>query len=228
MCIAENMPGMAGFHVGEEVVAVADHKPGFVGGQLGMEEDLRGLRHAGDGFDGEGAEAGDRPSILVGGDEAAAVVCVVEEVEEELGVGFDAVDAGGEEEAVEVVIHPGSVFCIDHGHLTFDESFRSADLAGFILFGNGPGGRDAAPVAQDCMPYGDMLDVGMVITDVNHGLLEAARKALFVGLKIRPSTLELGVTVIVEGLPVVIDDEISDGNFILFQDVQCIEDLFLC
>ena len=228
MGIAENMPGMTGFNVGEEVIAVADHESGFVGGELGMEEDLRGLRHAGDGFDGEVAEAGDCPGILVGSDETAAVVCVVEEVEEELGVGFDAVDAGGEEEAVEVIVHPGSVFCVDYGHLTFDKSFRFADLAGFVLFCNGSGRGDAAPVAQNRMPYGDVLDVGMVITDVNHGLLEAARKAFLVSLEICPSTLELGVTMVVEGLPIVIDDEIGDGYFILFQDVECVENLLFC
>ena len=38
-----------------------------------MEDDLRGLGHAADGFDTEVAEGGNEPGILVGGDEVATV-----------------------------------------------------------------------------------------------------------------------------------------------------------
>lgn len=99
MGVDENVPGVGGGHAGEEVVAVADHHAGFVEGHLGVEEDLRELGHAGDGLYAEVAEGGDGPSVLEGGDEAGAVGGVGEEVEDELSVCFDGVDAGFEEES---------------------------------------------------------------------------------------------------------------------------------
>ena len=98
--VDEDVPRVRGGHVREEIVGVADHEAGFVEGELGVEEDLGDLRHAGDGLYAEVAEGVYGPGVLEGGDEAAAVGGGGEEVEGELGVGFDGVDAGGEEESV--------------------------------------------------------------------------------------------------------------------------------
>lgn len=43
----------------------------------------------GDGFDGEVAETGDCPGILIGFHETSSVIGVVHAVKEELGVGLD-------------------------------------------------------------------------------------------------------------------------------------------
>lgn len=61
----------------------------------GKDEMELGGGPTGYGFEGEVAEAGDCPGVLVGFHEAASVVGVFHEVEEELGVGFDGVDARG-------------------------------------------------------------------------------------------------------------------------------------
>ena len=65
-----------------------------------MEQNLRELRHAGDGLYREVAEGVDGPGVLVGLYEAQAVWGVGEEVEDELGVCFHGVDARGEKEPV--------------------------------------------------------------------------------------------------------------------------------
>ena len=100
--VDEDVPRVRGGHVREEIVGVADHEAGFVERELGVEEDLGDLGHAGDGLYGEVAEGVYGPGVLEGGDEAAAVGGGGEEVEGELGVGFDGVDAGGEEESASV------------------------------------------------------------------------------------------------------------------------------
>ena len=63
-----------------------------------MEDYLRNLGHARDGFDGKVAEAVDGPGVLVGFDEAAAVWRISEEIKSKLSVRFDGVDATREEE----------------------------------------------------------------------------------------------------------------------------------
>ena len=138
--VGEDVPGVAGRDFGEEVVAVADHEPGFVRGQLGVKDYLRGLRHAADGFDAEVAERIDKPGVLVRVYEIAAVLGGREEVEEELGVGFDAVDAAGEEEAVEVIVEAVDVEGVDDGHFVAGDAFLFADNAGFVGFCYGAGG----------------------------------------------------------------------------------------
>ena len=64
-----------------------------------MEDYLRNLGHARDGFDGKVAEAVDGPGVLVGFDEAAAVWRISEEIKSKLRVRFDGVDATREEES---------------------------------------------------------------------------------------------------------------------------------
>jgi hypothetical protein len=80
---------MRGRYSGEEVIGIANHHARLVEGKLSMEEDLRGLRHARDGFDGEVAQGVDGPGVLVRVKEAQAVRGVSEEVQDELGVCLD-------------------------------------------------------------------------------------------------------------------------------------------
>lgn len=61
-----------------------------------MEKNLRSLGHAGDGFNGKVAEGVDCPGILEGVDETRAVGCFCYQVQDELGVCFDGVDAAVE------------------------------------------------------------------------------------------------------------------------------------
>ena len=104
MGVAEDVPGVRGVDFGEEVVAVADQEARFVAWELGVEEDFGGLRHAADGSRGEMAEVRDGPRVLVLGYHGAAIGSVLKHAEEELGVGFGAVDSYAVQEGVEIVV----------------------------------------------------------------------------------------------------------------------------
>ena len=99
MRIDEYMPRMRTGYSGEEIVAIADHNTWLVGRQLGMKQYLRDLRHARDGLNGEVAETVDGPGVLVSFDEAAAIWRISEDIESELSVCFDGIDATREEES---------------------------------------------------------------------------------------------------------------------------------
>ena len=71
--IYENVPRMRGRNSREEVVAISDHHTRLVEGKLSMEEYLRELGHAGNGFNAEVAEGIDGPGVLEGGDVAGTV-----------------------------------------------------------------------------------------------------------------------------------------------------------
>ena len=130
--VGEDVPGVRGGNFGEEVVGVADHEAGLVCWELGVEDDLRGLGHAADGFYAEVTEGVDEPGVLIGVDEVTAVLGGGKEVEKELGVCFDAIDATGEEKAIKVVVEAVDVRGVDDGHLVAGDTFLFADYAGFV------------------------------------------------------------------------------------------------
>lgn len=55
-----------------------------------------------------------------------------------------------------------------------------------------------------------MLDVGMLITNGCSGVLQSIRKTFLVGFEVCPATLELRLSMIVQALPVVVDDEVGN------------------
>ena len=65
-----------------------------------------------------------------------------------MGVGFDAVDAAGAEEEVEVVVEAVDVGGVDNSHRVARDAFLFVDDAGFVGFCEGAGRGDATPVAQ--------------------------------------------------------------------------------
>lgn len=125
---------------------------------------MRELRHAGDGLYREVAEGVDGPGVLVRLYEAQAVWGVCEEVEDELGVCFHGIDAGGEEEPVsgiliyrdigvgenvlvEVIVHPGNVVGIYHRYMVpWYQTTLLVQLHGLVVFCDTAVGRDGAPV----------------------------------------------------------------------------------
>ena len=131
-----------------------------------MEHYLRDLGHAGDGLDGEVAETVDRPGILVGFDEAAAIWRISQEVKSKLSICFDRVDATREKKSrncilvfikvigdlvtilVKVVVHPVDVIRIYHCHcISWHEILLFAYLHSLVIFCNTPVGRYTSPVA---------------------------------------------------------------------------------
>ena len=105
MRVAEHMPRMARGDIWEEVVTIAEQDAGGESGQEAVEEDLRDLRHAGDGFPAKVAQVRLRPGRLVRCCEGGTVRRRGEEVEHKLGVCFDTRNAAGGEEGVEIIVH---------------------------------------------------------------------------------------------------------------------------
>ncbi len=64
-----------------------------------MEQYLRNLGHARDGFDGEVSETVDGPGVLVCFDKAAAIWRISKEIKSKLSVRFNGVDATREEKS---------------------------------------------------------------------------------------------------------------------------------
>lgn len=133
--VGEDVPGVARGDFREEIIAVSDHEPWLVCGQLRMEDYLGSLRHAADGFYAEITKGIDGPCVLIGVHEIPAVLGGGEKVEEELRICFYTVDAAGEEEAVEVVVEAVNVERVDDGHFIACDAFMFADDAGFVGFG---------------------------------------------------------------------------------------------
>ncbi len=61
--IRPNVPGMRGRNIGEEIIGISTKDGRSITRELGVKEDLRRLRHAGDRLDAEVAEGRDGPSI---------------------------------------------------------------------------------------------------------------------------------------------------------------------
>lgn len=133
--VREDVPGMAGGDFRKEIITVSDHEPWLVCGQLRVEDYLGSLRHAADGFNAEIAKGVDCPCVLIGVHEIPAVLGGREKVEEELRISFHAIDAAGEEEAVEVVVEVVDIEGVDDGHFVACDTFMFADDASFVGFG---------------------------------------------------------------------------------------------
>ena len=192
VCVDEDVPGVRARDARKEVVAVADHLAGLIEGELGVEEDLWELGHAGDGFYIEIAQRGNSPSVLEGRDEAFAVWGVVEEVEDKLRVCFDRIDTTREEEFVEVVVHAVDVGGVDNADfIAGDEACFFSQFDCFVVLRYAAFGRDAAPVAGDGVPNGYVLDIWVLFSDSETGVFEAVGEAFFIRFEIGPAALKL-------------------------------------
>jgi len=65
------------------------------------------------------------------------------------------------------------------------------------------------------MPYGYVLDARLFLPNFRHRVLETIRKSLPLSLKLYPTMLKLAMAVVVDGLPIIINDKVSDVNIIL-------------
>jgi hypothetical protein len=71
MCIDENMPRVAGWDLGEEIIRVANEYGRSVLGHLRMEKNLGSLRHARYSFNTEMSKCGNCPGIEISWNEIA-------------------------------------------------------------------------------------------------------------------------------------------------------------
>ena len=93
------------------------------------------------------AQGSNGPGVLVACYEIPAVLGRGEEVKEELGISFDAVNAAGEEKAVKVIVETVNVKRVNDGHGVAGDAFLFLDNAGFVGFCESASGGDTAPVA---------------------------------------------------------------------------------
>lgn len=65
------------------------------------------------------------------------------------------------------------------------------------------------------MPDSYMLNAGMFLADEIDCMLESVRECLSFSLELNPAVLELAVSTVVNGLPIVVNNEIRDVDFVL-------------
>ena len=103
------------------------------------------------------------------------------------------------------------------------------DFNGFVGFGEVAVWGNAAPVAKEGVPDGDVADPGVFSPDGGYASFEARGEAVGGRFKVFPTTLELGggALIAIEGLPVVVDDEGRDVDVVGDKGVEASHDLFL-
>ena len=70
------------------------------------------------------------------------------------------------------------------------------------------------------MPHSDVLYVRVFITYVPHRSLKAAGEALMLSLELKPPLIGLTLTVLLNRLPVVVDNKIGDLDVVRGQLVE--------
>lgn len=78
------------------------------------------------------------------------------------------------------------------------------------------------------MPYSNVLDVWMLRSNVRHCSLQTLRKCLRLGFKFHPAMLKLAMALVVDSLPVIVDDKTGNLDVVLGQFVDSIKHLFIC
>ena len=111
---------------------------------------------------------------------------------------------------VEVVVHPVNIVRIHHCHrFRWNKTPLFADCDSLVLFGNTAVRRNTSPVSclhlllipsprldlngvtHDSMPYGYVLDVPVLISNICYCMLQSVRKTLLIGFEIGPPSIEL-------------------------------------
>lgn len=89
-----------------------------------------------------------------------------------------------------------------------------------VVFGNPTFRRDTLPVSKDGMPNGDMLNVRKASANLRHGVPKTLRKVR-IGLEAFPAVL------VIQRLPIVVDNECRDVNFVVVKVLQRVENPLL-
>ncbi len=72
-----------------------------------------------------------------------------------------------------------------------------------------------------------MLNVLMFLPDFRDSVFETIGESLPVGFKLNPAVLELTVSSIIDRLPIVINDQVSDVDVMGRKCIYCGKDLFI-
>lgn len=111
---------------------------------------------------------------------------------------------------IEIIVHPRDIVLMDHGEFTSSQSFRFTDLSRLITLCDVSIWRDSSPISQNCVPDSYMLYIWVLVSDFYGCVFQSIWKTFFIGIKICPPSLELGLTMVVQALPIIVDDQIGD------------------
>jgi hypothetical protein len=124
------------------------------------------------------------------------------------------------EKPIEIVIELAHVFFVHYSHISTKRQISSCCIyskyfSGLVGFGNFAVRCNTSPITQDGMPYRDVLNARLLLPNFRDHVLEAVRECLPLGLEFNPTILKLTVTLVIDCLPIIVDDEVSDIDFIL-------------
>lgn len=156
-----------------------------------MKQNLWRLRHTANRPRREVSEVCDGPGVLVLRNHRASIRRMEKHTQEELGIRLSAVDADTVEESVEIVVHAMGILWRNHCEFAASNARFLLNFDRFVVVCNPALRTDTAPIAQNSVPYSNMLDVGMLVADIGRQILQAVGEALVVGFEVGPGTLEL-------------------------------------
>ena len=142
-----------------------------------------------------------------------------------MGVRFGAVDSNTGEESVEVVVHALAVFRRNHCELASSDARLFLHLDGLVVVGDPALGTHTAPVAEDSVPYCDVLHIRVALSYLRGELLQTIWKSSLIGFEVGPCPLKLCLTG-GQGLPVVVDNEVCDVDVFFGQGVERLRHFF--
>jgi hypothetical protein len=67
------------------------------------------------------------------------------------------------------------------------------------------------------MPYSHVLDTWLLFSNLCHDAFETVGESFSLSLELIPAVLELAMAPVVNGLPIVIDDEVRHVDIVFFQ-----------
>lgn len=190
----------------------------------GVEECLGKLRHARDSRRSKMSQRCNGPLVEIRIDQLFPSRCAPYRVEHALRVCLDAVYARLYQKRIKVVVELRYIVIVNHRHVC--TIILSFDLDSFIFLCNFPAWGDAAPIAQQSMPNENVLNVSVAAFNLGNGASQTTGKSTRVRFKFEPARFV--VACLVDGLPVVIDDQIRDADSVFLQLCKSIKNFIFC
>lgn len=79
-----------------------------------------------------------------------------------------------------------------------------------MLASESPIHEDAECPTKQGVPYCDMLDTGVLFSNLGNGRFQSVGKGFRISFKFKPRVLKLAIPLTIDGLPVVVNDEARD------------------
>lgn len=140
------------------------------------------------------------------------------------------INPAGLQKFIEVIIESKNIFQSHDSHLASKWKISSLCIFSYnfnclVGFRNLSFWIQASPIPENCMPDSNMLNTWMLLANLCNGMLQSVRECCSLGFKLGPTMLELTMTAVVDSLPIVVDNEVCDVNFVFCQSFNCLENL---